>query len=123
LIRDVNPDSPGVTHDARVWAFSGAKQYVEAHLGGFFIVGDSAYPLSPVLMKVYSAREAENDINIRRFNTTLSGVRTVLTENVYGQWKQEFPCLRSLRTNYETSKDIILATAILHNIRIKMQEV
>jgi hypothetical protein len=60
---------------------------------------------------------------MRQFNTALSGVRTVMTENVYARWKQQFPCLRGLRTKYETSKSIIIATAVLHNIGIKLGEI
>jgi hypothetical protein len=105
-----------------VWAASSVKLFAENHLGGFLIAGDSAYPISTVLMKPYSAREAAEDVTMRQFNTALSGVRTVMTENVYARWKQQFPCLRGLRTNYDTSKSIIVATAILHNIGIKLGE-
>jgi hypothetical protein len=57
LIRDLDPDWPGLTHDARVWAASSVKVFAENYLGGFLIAGDSAYPISTVLMKPYSARQ------------------------------------------------------------------
>jgi hypothetical protein len=60
---------------------------------------------------------------MRLFNARLSGLRTVMSENVFGIWKKRFPVLRMLRTHYPTSKDVILATAILHNIAMKLGEV
>jgi hypothetical protein len=60
---------------------------------------------------------------MRLFNARLSGLRTVMSENVFGIWKKRFPVLRMLRTHYLTSKDIILATAILHNVAMKLGEV
>jgi hypothetical protein len=47
-------DKPMHTHDARVWFWSAVRTYLEAVPGPFFIVGDSAYLISPVLMKPYS---------------------------------------------------------------------
>jgi hypothetical protein len=53
---------------------------------------------------------------MRLFNCRLSALRTVMSENI-------FPILRMLRPHYLTSKNIILATAILHNIAMKLAEV
>ena len=39
-----------------------------------------------------------------------------MTEDTFGQWKRRFPVLRSLRTFVPKSQNIILATAILHNM-------
>jgi hypothetical protein len=57
LILDLDLDWPGVTHDARVWAYSTVRQYLETVPGYYLIAGDSAYPISPILMKPYSNRQ------------------------------------------------------------------
>jgi hypothetical protein len=56
VILDLDCDWPGVTHDARVWAYSSVRRYLETVPGFYLIAGDSAYPISPVLMKPYSNR-------------------------------------------------------------------
>jgi len=56
LILDLDCDWPGRTHDARVWAWSDVRAYLEGGPvpGVYFLAGDSAYPISPVLLKPYS---------------------------------------------------------------------
>ena len=39
-----------------------------------------------------------------------------MTENLFGMWKRKFPILKSLRTDFEFSQKIIIATAILFNL-------
>lgn len=123
LILDLDCDWPGKTHDARVWAWSAVRTYLEAVPGPFLIAGDSAYPISPVLMKPYSNREAADDPQKRLFNERLSSIRTVNTENVFARVKNTFPILRMLRAHLDNAKTIITAVCILHNIMIKMGEV
>jgi hypothetical protein len=74
-------------------------------------------------LHIYSHREAGENALMRLFNARLSGLRTVMSENIFGIWKNRFPVLRMLRTHFPTSKDIILATAILHNIAMRLGEV
>jgi hypothetical protein len=123
LICDLDCDWPGRTHDARVWAWSDVRTYLEAVPGTYYIAGDSAYPISPVLMKPYTNREAQEDPLARLFNARLSALRTVMSENVFARWKNMFPILRMLRSSYGNAKIIVIATAILHNIAIKFGEV
>ncbi len=101
------------------------RLYLEggAEPGVYCIAGDSAYPISPVLMKPYNNREALNNALMRLFNTRLSSIRTKMSENVFARWKGTFPILRMLRAHYHHAKPIIMATAILHNIAIKFGEV
>ena len=125
LILDLDCDWPGRTHDARVWAWSDVRLYLEggAEPSVYYLAGDSAYPISPVLIKPYSNREAVNDALMRSFNARLSAIRTKMSENVFARWKGSFPILRMLRAHYHHAKLIIMATAILHNIAIKFGEV
>jgi hypothetical protein len=125
LIRDLDVDWPGKTHDAKVWAWSDVRVYLEggAVPGNFFIAGDSAYPISPVLMKPYTNREALDDDNSKLFNARHSAIRTVMSENAFARWKGTFPILRKMRAHYDHAKIIIIATAILHNMSILFGEV
>ena len=38
-----------------------------------------------------------------------------MSENIFGVWKRRFPIINALRTDFELSRKIILATAILFN--------
>ena len=111
---DIDVGWPGGTHDSRVWARSDVKQYLEEQRR-FLIAGDSGYPISEVLIKPYGTAEAGNNRRKRLFNSRLSGLRTVMSENQFGVWKKRFPILKGLRTHFELSQKIVVATAILFN--------
>ena len=113
-ICDIDVQWPGSTHDARIWKLSHAKQIIEEQIE-YKIAADSGYPISQVLVKPYSAPEV-NENPRRTFNRKLSGLRTVMTEDIFGHWKKRFPILRNLRCHLELSQKIIVTTAILENI-------
>jgi hypothetical protein len=77
LILDLDCHWSGKTHDAHVWAWSAVRTYLKAVPGPFLIMGDSAYPISPILMKPYSNREAADDPQKHLFNERLSSIQTV----------------------------------------------
>jgi len=116
LIYDLDVGWPGSTHDARIWKRSEAKSYLEEEGGPFYIVGDSGYPISEMLMKPYTTEEAANNRQRKKFNAKLSGMRTMMSECLYGVWKRRFPIIKSLRTDFLLSQKIIIATAVLFNI-------
>ncbi len=112
----------GSTNDARVWHMSEVKEYLEAHQDEHFylLAGDSAYPVSELLVRPFYTAEAVADPNRKGlFNERLSGLRTAMSEDVYGVWKSRFPCLRCLRCHLPLAQDIILATAMLHNMAVR----
>ena len=113
-ICDIDVQWPGSTHDAQIWKLSHAKQIIEEQIE-YKIAADSGYPISQVLVKPYSAPEV-NENPRRTFNRKLSGLRTVMTEDIFGRWKKRFPILRNLRCHLELSQKIIVTTAILENI-------
>jgi hypothetical protein len=39
-----------------------------------------------------------------------------MSENVYALWKRRFPILKSLRGDVANCQDIVVATAVLHNM-------
>ena len=106
---------PGSTHDSRIWKRSEVKAYIESQRR-FYIAGDSGYPISEVLLKPYSTNEAGRDPRKRLFNKRLSGIRTVMSECIFGCWKRRFPILKNMRTDFDLSQKIILATAVLFNL-------
>jgi hypothetical protein len=74
-------------------------------------------------MKPYSNGDAAQDPSIRLFNSRLSGLRTVMSENVFARLKQQFPVLINMQAHLPSSKFIILAVAILHNVSGRLREV
>jgi hypothetical protein len=118
FIYDIDVSWPGSTHDARVWNRSSAKRVIEEQKR-FLIAGDTGYPISENLIKPYSQTEAGADRRKRLFNRRLSGLRTVMSECLYGVWKRRFPVLKNLRTDFELSQKTIVATAVLFNIARK----
>ena len=114
-ICDLDVGWPGSTHDSRVWCRSQVKPYVEQQRR-FLIAGDSGYPISEVLIKPFNINEASQDKRKRIFNRKLSGLRTVMSENIFAVWKRRFPVIKSLRSDFLTSQKIIVATAILFNM-------
>ena len=115
LIYDLDVGWPGSTHDARVWSRSEVKRHIEEQRR-FLIAGDTGYPISEVLIKPYSTAEAGQDRRKRTFNRRLSGLRTVMSECIFGVWKRRFPILKGMRMDLELSQKVIVATAILFNI-------
>jgi len=118
LILDIVADWQGANHDARVWDNSEVKGKIERQRE-FLVAGDSGYPISDVLMKPYPNREALNHARKTEFNTRLSRLRTVCTENIFGIMKRKYPILKSLRCHHSRARKVIYACAILHNLSIR----
>ena len=96
FIYDVDVGWPGSTHDARCWNRSEVKRVVEEQKR-FYIAGDSGYPISDNLIKPYPINESSRDRRKRKFNRRLSGLRTVMSECLFGVWKRRWPALKNLR--------------------------
>lgn len=118
--RDVVARWPGATHDSTIFNHSFLKtKFDEAALGNSLILGDSGYPVSnyvitPLLNPITPAEIAFNEAQIRTRN---------VIERAFGVWKRRFPGLAlGLRVKLETVQDIIVATAILHNIAVDRNE-
>jgi len=118
LILDIVADWQGANHDARIWENSMVKRTVERQRE-FLIAGDSGYPGSDVLVKPYPNRDALLDPRKAEFNTRLSRLRTVCTENIFGIMKRKFPILKSLRCHYGRARRVIYACTVLHNLSVQ----
>ncbi|XP_031333815.1 putative nuclease HARBI1 [Photinus pyralis] len=106
---------PGATHDSTIFNNSMLKAVFEDGMGNHLILGDSGYPLIKYLITplLNPTTPGEN-----RFNEAQIRTRNVI-ERAFGVWKRRFPVLAlGLRLQLPTVQDIIMATAILHNIAI-----
>lgn len=84
-IYDIVLSAPGSYHDAAVWAMSRAKPWFETQVPRRFILADSAYPQTDVLMTPYPENQARQDDNKCLFNVRHSSARMEMTECIYGK--------------------------------------
>lgn len=107
----------GSAHDSRIFNESSIKARFENGNFGGVILGDNGYAslpylLTPVLNPRTSSETAYNISHIATRN---------IIERLFGQWKMTYRCLnRGLTSSLETSKIMIVAMAVLHNIRKDM---
>jgi len=90
LILGLDPIWHGATHDAKVWKKSAVKPLIE-NKEGFYLAGDSAYPISHVLMKPYANNDALYDASKALFNSRLCAIRILMTENLFQRWQPLLP--------------------------------
>lgn len=107
----------GSTHDSRIFNESQIKARFNNNEFRGILLGDNGYAclpflLTPLLNPQTMAEEAYNASHKSTRNTV---------ERCFGQWKMIFKALhRGLTTSLETSKIMIVAMAVLHNIRLQM---
>jgi hypothetical protein len=79
------------------------------------LVGDSGYQLKPYLMtKLQRVQTAAENL----YNESQIRTRNVV-ERQYGVWKRRFPVLQiGMRLKIATVLNIIVATAVLHNLAL-----
>ncbi|KAL9976574.1 hypothetical protein ACROYT_G013894 [Oculina patagonica] len=128
---DVSAGNPGSIHDSRMLRNSTLYYRAEAghiltmpvvnvngHDIGPYLVGDSAYPISPWLQKPFP--EATRDRREIKFNRELSSAR-VKIECAFGCLKSRWRILQKrLDSEILFSVKIAIACAVLHNFCIRM---
>ncbi|PSN52639.1 hypothetical protein C0J52_08813, partial [Blattella germanica] len=119
-IRDIVVRWPGSVHDSTIFQRCEWRMLFEAgRVPRGILLGDSAYPLkeyllTPLLNPVTQAERNYNRSHIMTRNTV---------ERQYGIWKRRFPILKlGIRSSLNTAMDIIVATAVLHNIAIDTRD-
>ena len=123
FVYDVDVGWCGTTHDSRIWERSEVKMWIEdPQRRPYKIAGDRAYRITPVLMKPYTTAETEGNVARTEFNAALSGLRTRMSENVYGRWKRRWPYVKAMRADFEKSQKIIVSTLCLHNLATRWGE-
>jgi hypothetical protein len=98
IICDRDCDQHDSAHNACMLRGSTAKQFLEQQRK-YVMAGDSAYPISLVLLKPYAKQEGAANSFKRLFNCRLCGLKTAMSENVYSVWKQLLPCLRHMQAH------------------------
>lgn len=118
--RDVVARWPGSAHDSTIFSNSSLEAKFNAGMMGDSLMLDdsgyvvSSYLITPLLEPITAAENIFNESQIRTRN---------VIERSFGIWKRRFPVNSlGMRLNLETVQDVILATAILHNIAIEQNE-
>ena len=111
--------SPGSVYESRVFNNSEIVTKLENGEIGGFLLGDVRYACLPYLLTPF-----RNPASLaqRRYNSAhrRSGITV---ERMFGLWKRRFPCLKmTLTTKLATTLSIIIATAVLHNCAMSMNE-
>ena len=121
---------PGSTHDNRAWrnskVFKDAPQYFT---DGEYVVGDSAYSQSPVMVQSFKKASGEGNLTHHKefFNTKLASLR-VRGEHCIGILKNRFPWLKNcniLLDSEDGMKEILQlleCSCILHNIFLQHED-
>ncbi|KAI8115356.1 Protein ANTAGONIST OF LIKE HETEROCHROMATIN PROTEIN 1 [Lucilia cuprina] len=124
-IRHIVVGHPGSWHDARIYRNSSLfKQKEQYFTSQQWIAGDSAYPLSGLLITPYRSNSRQLDKNAQiAFNLRHSKYR-VRVEHCFGILKERFGSLKQLRmrlankNSHKLCCDWFLVCCILHNILI-----
>ncbi|XP_062620963.1 putative nuclease HARBI1 [Saccostrea cucullata] len=110
---------PGSSHDSFVWNNSTLCQILENKIiSRGWLLGDSGYPLKPYLLTpVLNPTTGKENA----YNTAHMRTRNVI-ERCFGVWKMRFRCVDTsggtLQFSPKRTCNIIVATAVLHNICI-----
>ena len=128
LFLNINVGWPGSVHDARVFANSAiyaqvkAKQILQGDVRKIcgqdvppFLIGDSAYPLLPWLLKPFQEHESLT-VEQKHFNYRLSRARIVV-ENAFGRLKARWRrLLKQNEMEIRNVPNVVTACCILHNM-------
>jgi hypothetical protein len=119
-ILDVVARWPGSAHDATIFANSRLRaRFENGNFRNYILLGDSGYPLKPYLFTplhnpLTRGQQLYNAAHIRTRNCV---------ERLFGTWKRRFPVLAyGVRLKLDTALVVIVATAVLHNMAIDMNE-
>ena len=105
---------PGSVHDSRIFNNSRICQKLQDRNYSGYLLGDSGYACRPYLLTPLLEPQTEKQ---QRYNAAHIRTRDTI-ERCFGMWKRRFAILNHLRTKLETSKRIIIATAVLHNFAV-----
>lgn len=108
---------PGSTHDSTIFNNSRIKFEFENNMRpNQLLVADGGYTCNSYILTPLANVNSEPE---RYYNESQILTRNTI-ERCFGLWKRRFPVLfNMIRVNIELVQDIIIATAILHNIAIQ----
>ena len=80
----------GSVNDAKAWNRSALKREFQSQ-DEFVIIADKIYGLTKHLLRPFKENELSPDQRLKkrqkRFNYRLNSLRTLMTEHIYGVWK------------------------------------
>jgi len=119
-IRDIVARWPGSTHDQTIFNNSNLKRKFEnRHFNNYILLGDSGYANKRYLLTPFANPQTRGQ---NLYNESLIRTRNTV-ERQYGLWKRRFPVLqKGMAQDPQAILNIIVATAVLHNIAIDMRE-
>ena len=109
----------GSMPDSRIFDNSVIRDRFEADEISGYLLGDSGYPCRNYLLTPLSNPHTESE---HRYNTAHKKTRNKI--ECAGVWKKRFPILSvPIRVNLSAVPQIVVATAVLHNIALQYNEV
>ncbi|KAE9521249.1 hypothetical protein AGLY_018341 [Aphis glycines] len=111
---------PGSVHDSTVFDNSLLRaQFINNEYNGCFLLGDGGYPCRSYLMTPLLNPTTNSE---KKYQKAQIGTRNVI-ERVFGVLKRRFPVLSvGIRTQPKTALTTIVATAVLYNILLKLND-
>ena len=85
-IFDIVLSAPGSYHDAAVYSMSRAMAWLETRFPRKYVLGDSAYAQSLVMMTPYPEDQVQDDDGKCLFNVRHSSARMEMTECIFGTY-------------------------------------
>lgn len=117
ILTDIFFGYPGSVHDSKIWNESPIYRHltsIKPLPRQMHILGDSAYPISNFLMKVYPTNEIRSDVEAN-FNRHLISTRQVI-EQSFGRLKGKFRRLKNIEVRSERNvKFIVVSACAIHN--------
>ncbi|KAJ4444991.1 hypothetical protein ANN_06790 [Periplaneta americana] len=111
---------PGSTHDSTIFHESRLRALLETReIANGYLLGDGGYPCKSYLLTPLQNPGTRAE---QRYNTAHKATHNTV-ERQYGVWKRRFPVLSmGLRCHLQNMSNIIVSTAVLHNIAIAARE-
>ncbi|GBP23375.1 Putative nuclease HARBI1 [Eumeta japonica] len=121
LIRNIVARWPGSTHDSHIFNSSTLKGNLEDGMfDPYCLVGDSGYASKPYMFVPHPDPQTNGQ---KLYNESQIRTRNVV-ERLFGSWKRRFPIIGTkLRLKKNRIQPVIVATAVLHNICKKMNDI
>lgn len=114
IFTSVNARFPGSTHDSGIWLVSPVRRLMRQNRSDHFLIGDSGYPLEPVLFNPIADPATRQE---HKFNKLHKAARNTI-ERSFGVLKSVYRCMLKHRTLHYypvTAGKIINSCFALHN--------
>lgn len=117
--QDIVARWPGSTPNSHIFKMSRIyHRFRSDEFGNSVLVGDGGCRLKPYLMTPIENPETDDEETYNRVHSVVHN--TVVCQHKV--WKKRFPCLAlGLKCKLETTLDVIVACAVLHNFAIRLK--